>query len=130
LNYWGTMQRISSYIQKNLLFKPTYLWCMNRWKTQSFETLGTHFAYTLPSIIQKRNSNSNPLRLPRERLQDKGKRLPSPWSFPWSPQCILINWFPRCCNLANLLSKFTLSKGNKDLSIFVNDNGAFVFPKS
>jgi hypothetical protein len=68
------MQRVSSYIQRLLLFKPTYLWCMNRWETQSFGTLGTHFAYTLPSIIQKRNSDSNPLRLPGERLRDKGRR--------------------------------------------------------
>ena len=102
------MRRVSSYIQRLLLFKPTYLWCMNRWKTQSFGTLGTHFAYTLPSIIQKRDSDSNPLRLP-------GERLP------------LINRFPRCCNPAGLLSILILPKGNKDLSILANDNGAFFF---
>lgn len=44
-------------------------------KTQSFFwTLGTNFAYTLPSILQKKGNDSNPLRLPGERLRDKGRR--------------------------------------------------------
>ena len=33
-----------------------------------------NFAYTLPSILQKKGNDSNPLRLPGERLRDKGRR--------------------------------------------------------
>jgi hypothetical protein len=40
---------------------------------------------------------------------------------------LLINWFPRCCNPVGLLSILTLPKGNIDLSILANDNGAFFF---
>jgi len=36
--------------------------------------LGTHFASTLSSIIQKKDSDNNPLRLPRECLQDKRRQ--------------------------------------------------------
>jgi len=37
-----------------------------------FGTLGT--LRTLPSILQKKSNDSNPLRLPGERLRDKGRR--------------------------------------------------------
>jgi len=57
----------------------------------------------------------------------KGGDQPSPWSSPLSPRCILINRFPRCCNPTGLLSILTLPKGNKNLSILANDNGAFFF---
>jgi len=33
-----------------------------------------NFKYTLPSILQKKGNDSNPLRLPGERLRDKGRR--------------------------------------------------------
>jgi hypothetical protein len=43
-------------------------------KTQRFFWNFGNFAYTLPSILQKKGNDSNPLRLPGERLRDKGRR--------------------------------------------------------
>ena len=43
-------------------------------KTQRFFWNFGNFVYTLPSILQKKVNDSNPLRLPGERLRDKGRR--------------------------------------------------------
>jgi hypothetical protein len=65
----------------------------------------------------------------KSAFETKGGHQSSPWFFPLSPQCILINRFPWCCNPISLLSIFILLKGNQDLSILPNDNGAFFSSK-
>jgi hypothetical protein len=123
------MRRVSSYIQRLLLFKPTYLWCMNRWKTQASELLELTLRTPYLLLYKKEIAIAIPSASPESAFGTKGGGQPSPWSSPLSPQCILINRFPRCCNPAGLLSILTLPKGNKDLSILANDNEAFFFPQ-
>jgi hypothetical protein len=90
--------------------------------------LGTHFAYNLPYIIQKKIVIPIPSISPKSAFGTKGGNQPSPWS-SLLPRCILINRFPWCYNLASLLNIPNLLKGNKDLSILVNDNEMFFFPE-
>lgn len=69
-------------------------------ETQIFFWNFGNFAY-YPLFYRKKLTIAIPFASPESVSERKGGGQPSPWSSPLSLlRCILINWFPRCCNFA------------------------------